>query len=72
MCLFVGTGSNGAGSNNYAATASELSVPVGLAMDTTGNLYIAGYSYNQIPPMTNNHLHPSNKCFFINIPPTNR
>ena len=42
LLCYLGIGSNGAGSNNYAATASELSVPVGLAMDTTGNLYIAG------------------------------
>ena len=35
-------GSSGFGSDNAPATSSNLIAPIGLAIDTTGNLYIAG------------------------------
>ena len=48
ISTIAGNGTAGFGGDNGAATAAELNVPIGLAVDTAGNLYIADFVNNRI------------------------
>lgn len=44
----AGNGTPGFGGDNGAATAAQLNVPIGLALDASGNLYIADFTNNRV------------------------
>lgn len=44
----AGTGTDGAGADNIAATSSALKSPTGIAHDSSGNLYITDYANHSI------------------------
>jgi uncharacterized protein (TIGR03437 family) len=48
----AGNGTPGFGGDNGAATSAQLNLPTGLAVDGTGNLYIADFSNNRIRKVT--------------------
>ena len=48
ITTFAGTGVAGYNSDGIAATAAQLSAPVGLALDASGNLYIADQNNHRI------------------------
>ncbi|MFD2332583.1 S-layer homology domain-containing protein [Cohnella sp. GCM10020058] len=48
ISTFAGTGSAGSGTDGSAATAFSLSTPSGLALDDSGNLYIADTSNHRV------------------------
>ncbi len=48
ITTIAGTGTSGSGGDGSAATAATLNFPVGVAIDTSGNLYISDYNANVI------------------------
>ena len=48
ISTFAGTGNDGFSGNNGPATAADLNLPAGVAVDTAGNLFIADTGNNQI------------------------
>ncbi len=48
ITTIAGMGISGSGGDGTAATAATLNFPVGIAIDTTGNLYISDFSANVI------------------------
>ncbi|HXR96412.1 MAG TPA: choice-of-anchor D domain-containing protein, partial [Terriglobales bacterium] len=48
ISTYAGTGTAGQPINNTPATANPLSVPVGLALDTAGDLYVADQGNHQV------------------------
>jgi sugar lactone lactonase YvrE len=48
ISTIAGTGTAGSSGSGTAATSSELNFPVGLALDRTGNIYIADLNNNRI------------------------
>jgi len=52
ITTIAGTSSAGYSGDNSAANAAQLSAPTGVALDATGNLYIADYANNVIRKIT--------------------
>src|SRR5208283_4476075 len=48
ITTFAGTGTAGYSGDNGLATAAKLNAPYGMAVDATGDLFIADYSNNRV------------------------
>ncbi len=48
ITTFAGTGSGGYNGDNIAATAANVNIPTGIAVDTMGNVYIADYQNHRV------------------------
>ena len=48
ITTFAGTGAAGFGGDNAVATSAQLNLPCGVALDSSGNLYIADYYNNRV------------------------
>ena len=48
ISTYAGSGSAGYAGNGAAATGAQLNLPIGLALDSAGNLYIADYGNNAV------------------------
>jgi sugar lactone lactonase YvrE len=53
ITTFAGTGAPGFSGDNAAATAAQLSLPSGVAVDSSGNVYIADTNNHRIREITN-------------------
>ena len=52
ITTIAGTGSDGYSGDGGAATSAQLNNPAGVALDSSGNVYIADYSNNRIRKLT--------------------
>jgi sugar lactone lactonase YvrE len=53
LSIFAGTGVAGYSGDNGAATSAQLNAPAGLAMDSSGNTYIADAGNNRVREVSN-------------------
>ena len=52
ISTIAGTGSSGYSGDGGAATSAQLNYPLGVALDSSGNVYIADYSNHRIRMIT--------------------
>ncbi|HUA63908.1 MAG TPA: hypothetical protein VML19_34490 [Verrucomicrobiae bacterium] len=52
ISTYAGSGTAGFGGDGGAATSAQLNLPIGLALDSGGNLYIADYGNNVVRKVT--------------------